>query len=174
MEIGYAAQVDDKELLARISACDPPVRAWALEEGHKNLKGRIDSQAAVASQAATTLALLLAGIGGSLAYAVRIFEPDASPIGRGAAALCLYLILLAAVLIFRCINTTASPALHNEPKNLLMPGASLDQIQAGELLNLQRRIEEQTALVAARARWLNGVRLLALLSPAVFSAAALA
>lgn len=174
MQISYSGVVtnatEQNELLERIAACEAPVRAWALDEGHKNLKARIESQAAIASQAAATLTLLLAGIGGSLVYAVRIFEPGSSPVARGAAALCIYLMALAGVLIWRCINTTASPVLHNEPTNLLLSEATLEQLQAGEIFNLQQRIDQQKALVVARARWLNGVRVLAILSPIIFAA----
>lgn len=168
-------KLTDKELLDRIARCEQPVRHWALQEGLQNLEGHIEAQGAIAAQAATTLALLLAGIGGSLAYAVKLLEPGAAPaVARGAAALCAYLMVLTALVVWRCLNTRPSPALHNHPANLLVPGADLASIQAGELLNVQRRIEQQIAITAERARWLNGVRLLAPCSPIVFAAAALA
>lgn len=178
MQISYAERVEDsqadKELMAQIAQCDPALRAYALEEGYKNLKGRMESQAAAASQASTTLALLLAGIGGTMGYAIRVLEPAAPASARGAAVLCAYFTVLAAIVVWKCLNLKASPVLHNEPGNLIVPGATLEQIQAGEILNLQRRIDDQKRVLASRAKWLNAVRLAALLSPVLFAAGALA
>jgi hypothetical protein len=178
MQISYAERVEDtqadKDLMAQIAKCDPAVRAYALEEGYKNLKGRMESQAAAASQASTTLALLLAGIGGTMGYAVRVIEPAAPASARGAAVLCAYFTILAGVIVWKCLNLKASPVLHNEPENLIIPGATVEQVQAGEILNLQRRIDDQKRLLASRAKWLNAVRLAALASPLLFAAGAFA
>lgn len=153
------------------SRCPADVRAWALEEGHKHLAARIATQAAVGEQVSTTLAVLLAGAGGAVAYAVRLASERADPVGWGALLAMVYLVLLCAVLVLKCTNTQSSPSLWQEPGNLVAyPEATLAQLQAGEAANLQARIEEQMALNSRRARWLNRVRYAALLAPLIFAA----
>jgi hypothetical protein len=166
--------MDEKttSLADRAMRCDADVRKWAFECGYGNLKARIESGAVLVSQAATTLTLLLAGVGGALAYAIRILEPGASPAAWGAAVVCAWLAILAAVLVARVINARNVPVLYNSPQNLLIPGAGIDQLQAGELQNLQARIDGQAAVNLLRADWLNRVRGGATLTPAVFAVAA--
>jgi len=162
------------ELVRRLTGASPDVVAWAWEQGVANMRGRIDAQAALHAQASATLTLLLAGMGGSLAYAVQIFDAGPTPLASGAAALCAYLALLGALTVARCVNVQPAPTLHNEPSNLVEPGTALQQLRAGELVNLQERIEQQIELSARKARWLNGVRLAALASPLIFVLGAVA
>lgn len=137
------------------------------------MKERIDAQASIASQSSTTLAILLAGVGGFLAYAMKVFDPDPSPQVWGAAAVCVYLALLAVLLLVTCVRLRDGPALHNEPRNLVNePSATLEQLRAGEILQIQLRIDEQTRITASRARSLDRVRWLAAATPAVFVLAA--
>lgn len=158
------------ELFTRFYAAPEGACAWAEEAAYGNLRGRIESGIANASQAATTLTLLLAGMGGALAYAVRVFEPGpASPVAWGAAALCAYLAVLAIVLLARCINAAPAPMLYNAPANLLVAGADLATLRCGELVNLQERIEQQTARNLKRAKALNAIRLWAAASPVLFA-----
>ncbi|XVJ69863.1 MAG: hypothetical protein HEQ39_09565 [Rhizobacter sp.] len=147
---------------------------WDVAEkaGYENLKQRIASGDTMAAQAATLCTLLLAGIGGSLAYAVKVFEPVPSLVAWGAAAFCAYLCVLAALLVHRCINTADAPMLFNEPKNVLVPGATLQLQRPAELANLQQRIDQMIARNNTRATALNGIRYAAIASPLVFTAVA--
>ncbi len=162
---------DANELSKRAFECDDDVRAWAFECGYSNLKQRIDTGTVLVAQSATTLALLLAGLGAALAYGVRVFESRPGIVAWGAAAVCVWMALLAAVLVAKCVNARPAPLLHTSPTNVLVPGATLRQIQAGELQRLQERIKIQSEVNEARAMWLNRVRYGAVATPLVFALA---
>lgn len=148
---------------------------WAEKAGAENIKFRLQNAETLAKEASTTLTILLAGIGGSLAYAVKGFESaQISSLAFGAAVLSAWLTLAAVVLMVQCIVTTALPAPTNEPKNLFQKDYELDKLREVELGNLQERIFQTTARNHRVAAWLDRVRLLAISSPLVFVIAALA
>ncbi|MCM2290347.1 MAG: hypothetical protein NDI67_15085 [Sulfuritalea sp.] len=148
---------------------------WVEKAGAENIKFRLQNAETLAKDASTTLTILLAGIGGSLAYAVKGFEnPQIMPLTFGAAALSVWLTLAAVVLMVQCIVTTALPAPTNEPKNLFQKDYALEKLREVELANLQDRIFQITARNHRVAAWLDRVRLLAIASPLVFAIAALA
>jgi hypothetical protein len=129
----------------------------------------------LAKDASTTLTILLAGIGGALAYVVKGLE--VRPIAAltfGAGVFAIWLMLAAIVLMVQCIVTTALPAPTNEPKNLYQKEFGLDQLREAELRNLQERISQTTARNHRVAAWLDRVRLFAIVSPVVLAIAALA
>jgi hypothetical protein len=160
-----------KNLHTHALAAAPDLLAWALSEGHENLKDRIAAQAALLAHTVQTLTVFLAAMGGAAAYAARLGGAPADPIGRGALLAAAYLMLLSALLVWKCLAAKASPSLHQEPGNLVaFDGGTLAEIQAGELVNLQERIDEQKAIVKHRAAWLNRLRYAALLAPVVFGA----
>ncbi len=161
-----------EEIKDRYGRCDAEVIEWAAAVGTENLKARFASRAAMTSEAATTLTVLLAGIGGSLAYAVKVFELDFSRVPVGAAVLCVYLCVAAALLVWKCMMTRSVPAEFNEPDNLMIPAAKKISILAGSIKGLNARILEVAALNCQKAFWLNVVRLMAIGSPAVFVAGA--
>lgn len=151
----------------------PAVLKWAEEHGIENLKGRVATAGILAQEAQTTLTVLLAGIGGSLAYAVKMADPaEASAIGFGAAWLCAYLALLSAALVLLLLKFKPIPATYQEPKNLTKAGFSIDAIRAKELENLQTRIETATARNKETAFRLNVLRGATVASPLVFALAA--
>ena len=166
------SEPSERELLLRVAKCPADVRAWAEAEGFANMKEHVDSAAVMASQAATTLTVLLAGLGGSLAFAVKVFEPSPGAVAWGAAALCGYLAVLSAVLVLRNISLEVAQMQHNQPGSLLLPNATLEQLRMGELVNLELRIRHQTAFNNRRAAALNQVRWAVIASPLVFAAAA--
>lgn len=162
----------EAELMQRVAQCPDDVRDWAEREGQANLKDHIDLAAVISAQAATTLALLLAGLGGALTFAVKVLEPGASPVAWGSAGLCVYLAVLAGVLVVRNVSLKSGPMLHNQPGNLLLPQATLQQLRMGELVNLELRIRDQVATNDRRADSLNQVRWAAIAGPAVFAVCA--
>lgn len=166
-------RLSEGELLNVVALRPQDVRAWALSEGYANLQQHIDGAAVIAAQAASTVTLLLAGIGGALAFAVRVVEPGAGPVAWGAAAVCGYLALLVALLLHTNIRLDEVPMLHNQPESLLAPNATLEQLHMGELVNLEMRIRTQAAINNQRARALNWVRGLAAACPLVFVVAGL-
>ena len=66
---------------------------WIEKQGQESLKARFATADLIAKEAQTTLTILLAGIGGSAAYAAKLFEPGgAGPIEVAAAVVCIYLV----------------------------------------------------------------------------------
>lgn len=148
---------------------DPDVLEWAEKSGIENLKMRIATADTIAKEAATTLTVLIAGLGGALAYGIKVVSPSPDAIAYGAAFLCAYLIVLAVLLIRYCLLLSPIPALYNEPKNLTRPGLPLKTLRAMELKNIQARIERAVARNNRIGQQLNAVRLAAVLSPIVFA-----
>lgn len=168
------ARLTEDELLANVAACSTEVLDWAEREGYANLKAHIDSGAAINAQAASTLQLLLGGIGGALAFAVKLAEPGAGPVAWGAATVCAWWMAVAAYLTVRNMNLVDAPMLSNQPGHLLLPGATHDQLRRGELVNVEMRIRDQRDMNQARGNSLNRARWAALVGPAWFAAGAVA
>lgn len=147
---------------------------WAEKAGAENIKFRLQNSETLAKDAATMLTILLAGIGGALAYVMKGLEVrPISALTFGAGVFAAWLMFAAVVLMVQCIVTTALPAPTNEPKNLYQKDFDLEQLREVELRNLQERIAQAIARNHRVAAWLDRVRLLAIVSPAVLLIAAL-
>ena len=71
------------------------VLTWAETAGIENLKARHETLSNIRKEAASTLTILLAGLGAALAYAAKVAEPYAAgPVTFGAAVLCVWLVAL--------------------------------------------------------------------------------
>lgn len=124
-------------------------------------------------ESATTLTVILAGLGGALTYAAKVLEPQqAGPIAFAAAVLCVYLTCLAAGLVLRCMLVREIPAVYQSPLNLAQPGFPIDEIREAELTNIEARIDDMLAINAGVARALRAIRILTVFSPVVFAIAA--
>lgn len=148
---------------------------WAEKAGMENLRFRLQNAETLAKEAASTLTIILAGMGGALAYAVKGFEQAVpSSMAFGAAGLSVWLMVTGAVLVCFCILSMDLPTPTNDPLNLYQKKYTLDALREVELKNIQERI----ALVKARnhrvAAWLDRSRLLALASPLIFVIVAVA
>lgn len=144
---------------------------WIEKQGQESIKARFATSELIAREAQTTLTVLLAGVGGTAAYASKLFEPGpAEPLVVASAAACGYLAVLSAILVLACMMFRSYPAQFQEPTNLIVPGATLLQVRDAELLNLDERIKEATLLNEARARNLNNIRLGAVFAIVVFVA----
>jgi hypothetical protein len=167
-------EIDVPALARQFATCDDDHLIWAEEAAIRNFKDRIDAWSATSAQVSTLLTLLLGGIGASLAFTVQclLSESNRRLLGTGSAAVCLYLVLLAIVLVWTCFLSTESPTQGNEPMNLLVPGITLAQIRPGELATLQRRISWQAWLNERRAKRLDLLRLLTAATPIIFLIAA--
>lgn len=148
---------------------------WAEKSGLENLNFRLQNAETLAKEAASTLTILLAGIGGALAFAVKGFEEaPPTPLAIGTAGLAIWLMITGCLLVVFCMLTTSLPALTNEPKNLYQKGFELNALREVELRNIQERITQTAARNHRVAAWLDRCRLLALASPLVFAISALA
>ena len=145
---------------------------WAEHAAMEHLKGRLQTGDVLLAQANTLLSLLLVAIGGALAYAAALFEPEgaASPMAWGMAAVVAWLVVVAVNLVVNCIVTRPTTTLYNEPRNIYRPdlGLSEDQIRGFELDNVQIRIDRTKARNAVVAYWLDRCRYAAIATPFVF------
>jgi hypothetical protein len=115
------------------------------------------------------MTVLLAGVGGSAAYAAKIFGPTGpDPIAIGFAWVCIYLVVLCVLHSFFCMQVRDFPALYQDPENLMHPNASLDAIREEEVKNIGERIKEATKINVTKARRLNYIRVATTLSPFIF------
>lgn len=129
---------------------------------------------ALERQAAAFLNLLLAGAGGSLAYAVNLAEKQAAPWQQwGMAAVAIWLFAVAAVVLWRAMWSREIYGPGNDPDNL-RAAYELDEIQARvwALEHHQVGISANRARNDAVGRALNQCRFLAALTPVIFGMAA--
>ena len=153
----------------------PKMLEWIEKQAQESLKARFTTAEILAKEAQTTLTVLLAGVGASGAYATKIFESNpAGPIAIAFAIVCAYLASICVALVLICMKIKSYPALYQDPENLMHPTFSLDSVREQEVKNIGKRIAEAKALNDVRARWLNAFRVMAVCSPLVFIAAALA
>ena len=151
----------------------PKTLEWVEKQGIDSLKARFATAELIAKETQTTLTVLLAAIGGSAAYAAKLFDVGPSgPAEIAAAVVCIYLIVLTVVLVAACMTFKSYPALHQDPENLMHPEHSIDAIREEEIKNIGKRIADATSINALRAKWLNGLRIAAALSPFLFAIAA--
>lgn len=150
------------------------VLEWAEKAGSENMKFRLQNAEALAKESAVMLTILITGLGGALALAMRYSErANASePIAAGAAAVAVWLMISAITLVHQCIRTFDLPAPTNEPINLYQPAFPLIKLRKVELENLQARIEDVTRRNGRVAKWLDRVRYWSVASPLVFVIAA--
>lgn len=151
----------------------PKLLEWIEKQAQDSLKARYATAELISKEAQTTLTVLLAGVGGSAAYASKLLDPGAaSPIAISFAAVCFYLVGLCVYLVTKCMMFESYPALYQDPKNLLQPQYTLDELREAEVTNIGDRIDEASEINLRRAKRLNGVRLAAAVSPLVFVLAA--
>lgn len=146
---------------------------WVEKQALENLRFHIQTAEQLAKDANATLTLLLAGVGGLVAYLVKLLESKADVIWLAAVGgFVMTLSVLAAALIFYCLKTVPIDAPTNEPRNIFQPDFTLEAIREVELGNIQLRIDQVIKRNIRVATWLDHIRLLAVCSP--ISAAAVA
>lgn len=147
---------------------------WLEKAGIENMKLHHVCADNLAKDSGTTLTVLLAGMGGSLAYAAKGLESNTITwFSIGASALTIWFACLGFYLVIKCLMATALPQIYNEPANLNVPNVSFDKLRQAELLNLQARINLAVQRNGAIAYHLNWVRRLAVASPFVFAVSAI-
>ncbi|MES9830527.1 MAG: hypothetical protein ABW201_19915 [Candidatus Thiodiazotropha sp.] len=143
---------------------------YAETAGMENLRFRIQNSEVLAKEAASTLAIILAGMGGSLAFAAKGLEQTTpSSFVFGAISLALWLMIVGGILVKFCILTQDLQAPTNEPANLYQTEYSIEEIRIAELKNIQSRIQKATTRNHKVAAWLDRCRLLSLASPLIFA-----
>jgi|GEM_PF-1556754 len=162
---------EEPPTLASAHADWPKVLEWIEKQAQESIKARFVTCELISKESQTTLTVILAGVAGSATYATKIFEPGpASPLAVAAACICAYFVLVALCLVFLCMMFRAYPAQYQEPKNLMQPSYSLDELREAELRNIDQRITEAKEINDKRARRLNRIRVAIAISPFVFVA----
>jgi len=155
--------------------CTPSTKHldWIEKAATENLRAHLATSELLLNQANQLLNILLAGMAGAMAYGVKIFESDATPLAYGVATLAAWLAVGSVVVVAKCITTRETQMLFNEPQNLLL-GASvrISELKRLELLNMQTRIDHTKIRNRLVAKWLDRCRYSAALSPLAFSAGA--
>jgi hypothetical protein len=148
---------------------------WAEKAGAENMKFRLACADVLAKDAGTTLTILLAGVGGALAFAAKGLESPSlsAPMMVGACTLSIWFMVLAAVLIHFCVKTSEISVPTNDPANLYQPACEFKALREIELTNLQVRINQVRTRNARVAAWLDRIRYLAAACPVVFAISAL-
>lgn len=149
---------------------------WAEAASHENLKHRLATGDVLLAQANSLLTLLMVGIGGALAHALKLLEPgNAVPTAYGAMVCCLYLVVVALVVMLECIATRNTDVLGNEPENLYLPAEGYTELHLRNfnMESMQRRINSTKLRNRAVAWWLDRCRYAALATPFIFIVATL-
>jgi len=145
---------------------------WVENAAVENFKMQHHTADILAKEAGLTLAMLIAALGGSTAYAVRaVTGSTPSAIEFGAVGLTITLVLLSVLLVWRCLMIRPIPAIFNEPKNLLgeqLERYSFDEIRKFQLENMQDGIQEAGERNRRVAVNLSFVRMAAVISPIWF------
>jgi hypothetical protein len=142
---------------------------WVEKAAVENFRIQHQTADILAKEAATTLTVLLAGLGAGTAYAIKAVSGEVSgPIAYGAVAFTIYLLALSMLLVLKCLMIQPIPSIFNEPKNLLNDLYSFSEIRKFELENMQDGIEAAGARNGRVARSLNRIRLAAVVSPTWF------
>ena len=145
---------------------------WAEKAGLENLKGRLATGDVLLAQANTLLSILLVGLGGGLAWVVRMLEAGAlAALGKGMVVVTAWLAWVAVVLVLRCIATRTTQVAYNEPANLYQPSLGLTEaeVRAFEMENVQQRINATKRRNREVACWLDRCRYAAISTPVWFA-----
>ncbi len=146
---------------------------WVEKQGLENIRGHLQTMEHLTKEAHATLVLVLAGVGGSVAFVIKLMEAKtiAWPLLWAAASFGGCLIVASIMLVVTCLKVGAYPSPTNEPMRLFQPDYTLDQLRRVELKNLQERINQAAARNGEVATWLNRARFVAITSPGVALAA---
>ena len=142
---------------------------WAEQHALENIRFHLGTADTLAKEATTTLTLLLAGVGGTMAHAMQgINKETMSDSHVASIVLAVYLVVISATLVYKCMRVAPIPAPTNEPKNIYQPNFKLDDLREAELNNLQTRIDDSVKRNDSVATWLNLIRFLAVFSPVIW------
>lgn len=128
---------------------------------------------ALERQASAFLNVLLAGAGGSLAYAVNLVEKQAAAWQQaGMAGVSLWLFAIAALVLWRAMWSRPVWPPANDPGNLTSAyEMDLTSARVRQLKNQQAAITANRERNEEVGRWLNCCRLLVAATPVIFAAA---
>ena len=145
---------------------------WVEKAALENIRFHLKNADDIAKEATTTLTIFLAGLAAALAHGVKGLEKEVlTSTTYASLILSVYIAVLAAMLIYKCMRIAPIPAPTNEPKNLYQKNMALDEIKEEELENLQIRINQAVERNDFAGSWLNRMRIAATLSPFIWALA---
>jgi hypothetical protein len=146
---------------------------WVEKSAIENLKAHHACADVIAKDAATTLTVFLAALGGGLAYAAKALEQHSlNWLSVGAMAFTAWFLVLSLLLVWKCLMFRELPSIYNEPRHIYQPDFSVDDLKEAEIHGLQRRIDTAAKSNAKVVKSMNRLRLAAAASPIVFIVAA--
>jgi len=144
---------------------------WIEKQGKESLLFRLETTETLAKESATTLTILLSGMGGSAALAINgITEKASNSLVLACAAVSVYMAILAAVMVLKCLRIDDHQVPANEPKNLNHPDLSLDEIRQYDLKNMQNKIDKTRERNAITSKWVSRVRIASVATPVIWAA----
>jgi hypothetical protein len=148
---------------------------WAEKAGAENLKHRLSTGDVLLAQANTLASILLVGIGAAMGVAVKLAEGASGVLVWGSVASTLWMALVAAVLVHRCIATRETEVLGSAPLNVYKPEMALSEVEVRRYF--MEQIQDRIAFTCRRnsevAYWLDRCRYAAIATPLVFMLAVL-
>lgn len=144
------------------------VLEWAEKAGIENLKTHLESSNLLAAAANNLVNFLLAGVAGSLPFAVKALDPAPPPIAWGALAACVHLSAVCVYVVLFVLKAGPMPSLYNEPKTLGQTQWTKADLLREELSLMNQRIHDLCDRNELRAKRLNRARLAAVLAAGSF------
>ena len=149
---------------------------WVEEQAKENLQSRNDNLEKLITDANSFLKISLAGISAISIYLLKIYT-SANPqqwLIYSLIVVMVYLIILAALIIKKCLKVGDSYPTTNEPKNLYLPDFELTKIRETQLKNTQSNIDFMVQRNAKIATALDQAKSAILVTPLIFIMCALA
>lgn len=141
----------------------------AYEQGLKNAEFHIANADSLQKEANSSLTVILAAGLGALGYSARLIEQNAPLELIGAVgAVSVHLLMVAGLLVRRCLSAGDIMPPANEPSNLAHQNFTWEEVITVEIPNLDVRISFNQARNKIVGRWLNGLRYAAFSSPLTF------
>lgn len=141
-------------------------------QANANARYGVDVAESLLKDAGTLLNILIAGIGGSIAITVQFLQNHGTiRLTLLFGLIALYLMMIATVLVTKCIKTRYIYPPASEPKNLLPENYeqfNLEDALHGSLLAMQSMMEKNRVENTKIAVWLDGCRFALLATPIVF------
>jgi hypothetical protein len=153
-----------------IDMLEPDELDWIENHAIENLKGRVETATVLAQEAHNTLMLVLTGTVGALAYGIKLVDGDVTYSNIGAAAACIWLMLVSAYVVHKCLRVAPIPAVYSQPKMLfgrVEQKVPFEEWRSKVVLLIEGRIQKAVQRNREVGSALNMARMLALLTPVV-------
>lgn len=144
---------------------------WAEKLGVEYLKEHMANLESLKADSSSFLTILVAAGGATLAFLLNAPEKHTAPeMVWGAVVLLLYLFILGALLVAKCLTAKHAFTVSNSAVNVYQDGVfRLAELRPAEFKNMKGRADQLIARNKSTATWLNRIRYGALCSPFVFA-----